>query len=178
MGFNDYRRPSEPNSMASLLPTGPQSSLSLNSYPTMSTYIYGQPDLANSLPHHQHQVPPSAIPVPYSPALSTPPRSITVSRTHSFSTGSTVPGRSSLSATFAPSAPVSGTQTAPATEMTTFQFDTNHPFGSARGQPRGSLLTPITAGNESEGDRPGMRPRMMSFEDMLEGPRTGGRGPS
>ena len=178
-GFNDQRRPSEPNSLAPLLPLGPRSSLSLNSYPTMSTYSYGQPDQLH-LPHHYPTTP---MPLPYSPALSTPPRSITVSRTHSFSTGSTLPRRSSVS-----TAPL-----ATPTAETGFRFDTTNPFGSV---PRQRALTPIRAGSESEEGhtpqrggphstkeeveegRPAMRSRLMSFEDMLDGPKPGRGDPS
>jgi hypothetical protein len=180
-GFDDHRRPSEPNSIAPLLPLGPRSSLSLNSYPTISAYVYGQPDQPYALPHHYPTTPSyyQGTPMLWSPALSTPPRSITVSRTHSFSTASTLPRRSSIS-----TAPL-GTPTPTQTEQG-FRFDTSNPFGSV---PRQRTLSPIRSGSESEEGhaqsqseeeevRPVMRSRLMSFEDMLDGPRPGKGDPS
>jgi hypothetical protein len=133
----------------------------------MSTYVYGQPD-HQSLPHHYT----TQIPMPYSPALSTPPRSITVSRTHSFSTD-TLPRRSSVS-----------TGPLPQTPGEQFRFDTSNPFGSVPRQR--STLTPIRSGESEEGhvgrdegeERPPMRGRLMSFEDMLDGPKPGKGDPS
>lgn len=140
----------------------------------MSSYLYGQPDTA--LPHH-YPTTPMSIPMPYSPALSTPPRSITVSRTHSFSTD-TLPRRSSVSTAPLPQTP--GEQ---------FRFDIANPFGSVPRQR--STLTPIRSGESEEGHtsrhgggaeeeegRPPIRGRLMSFEDMLDGPKPGRGDPS
>jgi hypothetical protein len=165
----------------------------------MSTYVYGQPDNSYTLPHHYNPTTPTTATVPWSPALSTPPRSITVSRTHSFSTASTIPRRSSITATptrhgdgVPQSAPISiSTDTGPGPGPG-FRFDSTNPFNSAPRQR--SVLTPIKGGSEggdspdhdhgfglgTDADRDGRpgtgRPRLMSFEDMLSGPKPG-KGP-
>jgi hypothetical protein len=188
-GFDTARRPSEPNSLAPLLPSGPRSSLSVNSYPTTSTY--SQADQIHSqsqyLPHHypyyqqQHPYSPRAGPltpvsqasgqVPWSsPAVTSPSRSITVSRSHSFSTGGSIPQTSTLS----PPPPSNNLGQVPGSPHTNiastssphlgsnngqegFRFDTANPFGTF---PRHkSTLTPIRSVSDEEHAHPHTGPR-------------------
>lgn len=161
----------------------------------MSAYAYGHPDQSYALPHHYNPTTPTTaqtpMTIPWSPALSTPPRSITVSRTHSFSTASTVPRRGSITTTpthggIPQSAPISISTDTDTTQGQGqgFRFDSTNPFNSVPRQR--STLTPIKGGSEG-GDSPDHdhqsgdgrlgRPKLMSFEDMLSGPPLG-KGPS
>lgn len=155
----EQRRPSEPTSIAPLLPMAPTSDLSLHSVPTTSTY-------AQMYPHpHPHSYPSAAAQV------ASPPPSITVSRQHSFSTGRT---SSSATAPFpAHTRPFESRVSPPPRAQV---FSTTNSFSTF---PRTRTLDPIRSVGtpEDEDDlglepprRPGLRPRMMSFEDMLRGP--------
>lgn len=158
----DDRRPSEPNSIAPLLPLSPRSDLSINIVPTTSTY-------------------PTPYPLPPTHAtainVTTPPPSITVSRQHSFSTG-----RSSESNSFSSPPPRQFDSSRSArSSPRSHVFNTTNPFSTF---PRSRTLDPIRSLGGSPEDeeaglgleppqRPGLRPRMMSFEDMLGGPPPG-----